>query len=141
MRILPRNLMKKDFSSYFVSKQYLNRILDVHWVWHVHMLAPHHYHHDLLNTPLQRIINHQPLDPLSQEAKNKRNKTASVWRQLYPDEPFNIDVSAPTSHSEYSSSFTYDIITASSRQKVFYYQVQLTIIDTVGVPKSTLVSG
>ena len=97
--------------------------LDIHWVWHVHMLAPQHYQHDLLQSPLGRIINHEPCNPGSVKAKTKRARTASAWRKLYPDEPFEIDVLATEHGSEFSSSFTYDIVTASSRQKVFFYQV------------------
>lgn len=34
--------------------------LDVHWVWHVHMLAPAQYKHDLKNNSvLQRALNHR----------------------------------------------------------------------------------
>ena len=97
--------------------------LDVAWVWHVHMLAPHHYRLDLSESPLKRIINHQPKDPLSQVAINKRKQTAIKWSQLYPDVPFDIDLNNIVQTEEFVSSFSYNIVEASSRQKLFYYQV------------------
>ena len=34
-------------------------ISDVHWVWHVHMLAPQTYRNDLQRSILGRPINHR----------------------------------------------------------------------------------
>ena len=98
--------------------------LDVHWVWHVHMLAPLSYSRDLQATSLGRIINHRPLQPLGSQATDMRRKTKEKWLELFPGEPFDIQTAA--GQTEFTSSFTYDILQASSRQRVFYYQVVLT---------------
>ena len=96
--------------------------LDVHWVWHVHMLAPLAYRQDLQRTRLARIINHRPLGPHSAKARELRARTKEKWVEMFPEEPFDLQ---PTSagQTEFTSSFTYDILQASHRQKVFYYQV------------------
>ena len=96
--------------------------LDVHWVWHVHMLAPLAYRQDLQRTLLARIINHRPLGPYSAKARELRARTKEKWVEMFPEEPFDLQ---PTSagQTEFTSSFTYDILQASHRQKVFYYQV------------------
>ena len=101
--------------------------LDVHWAWHLHMLAPLSYRQDLLATSLGRIINHQPRDPQSTAAREIRQRTSEKWSELFPGESFHSQSGADVdqTHSDFSSSFTYDIVKASGRQKVFYYQVSL----------------
>ena len=103
--------------------------LDVHWVWHVHMLAPMNYHQDLSQSPLGRIINHQPINPQSQEAIGKRKQTAFKWIETFPDIPFELSLTEENSfHGEFSSKLSYNIIAASERQKVFFYQVKQSIL-------------
>ena len=99
--------------------------LDVHWAWHVHMLAPRVYTRDLLGSPLQRIINHRPLDVLGEEAAKKRAKTAAKWGEAFPGVSFEPDLQTLTLNDDFKSPFSYDIISASARQKVFYYQVNI----------------
>jgi len=98
--------------------------IDIHWVWHVHMLSPGCYHDDLCSSPLKRIINHQPVNPLSREAVDKRKKTAFQWELLFPGVPFDLDLDIKYEENHVSK-FWYDIISASSRQKSFFYQVSL----------------
>ena len=99
--------------------------LDVHWVWHLHMLAPLAYRQDLLTTSLGRTINHQPRDPQSTEARVRRKRTSEKWAELFPGEPFDSQTGEDVVQTDFTSSFTYDMVEASSRQKVFYYQVSL----------------
>ena len=99
--------------------------LDIHWVWHVHMLAPLHYAQDLTESPLGRIINHKPADLLGEAAIRKRKQTAAKWSNLFPGEPFEIDLETIiVDENEFKSPFSYDILSASARQKIFYYQVR-----------------
>ena len=99
--------------------------LDVHWVWHVHMLAPAKYARDLQESPLGRIINHKPADILGKEATRKRKQTAAKWSNLFPEEPFEKELKTMIEDkNEFKSSFSYDILSASARQKIFYYQVR-----------------
>ena len=66
------------------------------------------------------------------DLKAKRDATVDVWTQEYPTEPYwppnkeDYEVmteGAPTS-DQFVSSFSYDIISAALRQKLFYYQVR-----------------
>ena len=99
--------------------------LDVHWVWHLHMLAPLYYRKDLLATSLGRIINHKPRDPQSTGARHIRQRTCEKWQQLFPGESFHSPTGADVDQTDFSSSFTYNLVEASGRQNVFYYQVSL----------------
>ena len=99
--------------------------IDIHWVWHVHMLAPLHYAHDLTESSLRRIINHTPEDLLGESAISKRKKTAAKWSNLFPEVPFEIDLKTIIpEENEFKSPISDDILSASARQKIFYYQVR-----------------
>jgi len=103
--------------------------LDVHWVWYVHMLAPCKYKADLERSDLRRVIGHVASNPSSDNARFKREKTALLWRQSYPNEPFDISINDATSEQNkpiYGTAFSYDILKASERQQSFYYQVSLS---------------
>ena len=60
------------------------------------------------------------------ELKAKRDATADAWTQEYPSEPFwppnKADYEEPTA-LQFVSNFSYDILSAALRQKLFYYQV------------------
>ena len=86
------------------------------------MLSPGHYGHDLSQSILNRIIDHQPKDLLCEDAKHKRMRSRIKWEELYPEVPFDLDLNT-ICEENFSSSFSYDIITASSRQQSFFYQV------------------
>ena len=89
------------------------------------MLAPMNYHQDLSESPLRRIINHQPINPQSKEAIGKRKQTAIKWIETFPDIPFELSLTDENSFDdEFSSKLTYNIVAASERQKVFFYQVK-----------------
>ena len=68
------------------------------------------------------------------DLKAKRDATADMWNRQYPDEPF-----WPPNKSDYEeegdesaagrshlSKFSYDIVAAALRQKLFYYQVSMS---------------
>ena len=100
--------------------------LDVHWVWHVHMLAPVSYRTDCLAvTGGNRVLNHQLNSLTSTDAK--REKTRMSWNRRYPNVPFEIsDVSGyRDDDTDFQSKITYDINAAAQRQGAFYYQVSL----------------
>ena len=112
--------------------------MDVHFVWHCHMLSPLHYHADLEKSPLARAIDHIPSCP--SELEEKRERTRLLWMSMFPHEPF--DPAPPHAHGgptppkvaeDETPAFTYDIEKAAARQKVFYYQVSPGII-TCGHP-------
>ena len=80
---------------------------------------------DLAESPLGRIINHKPADILGETAIRKRKQTAAKWSNLFPEEPFEKDLETIIADkNEFKSPFSYDILSASARQKIFYYQVR-----------------
>ena len=99
--------------------------LDVHWVWHVHMLAPVQYAQDLAESPLRRVINHKPGELFGDAAIRKRKQTSAQWSNLFPEEPFEKDLETIfEDRNEFKSPFCYDILSAAARQKIFFYQVR-----------------
>jgi hypothetical protein len=105
--------------------------LDVHWIWHVHMLAPYYYEKDcqkLVNKP----IDHRLMSENTRHAAVERTK--QLWLVRYKNEPFEpyldpaIDGNTCNgfhSGEEYQPKCSYDLEGAVSRQRVFYYQVSL----------------
>jgi hypothetical protein len=102
--------------------------IDIHWIWHVHMLSPSAYHKDCFKASFSRMFNHK-LDTLEEMSK-KREKTKILWQQCYPKDPFDL----PDENSFCSiyqhilevqevSAFGYDVIAAALRQRSFVYQV------------------
>ncbi|XP_071745850.1 uncharacterized protein [Lepeophtheirus salmonis] len=96
--------------------------LDIHWVWHVHMLAPVAYRADTISVA-GRFIGHQ-LNSIHDYTYKMRD-TKDAWELMYPEVPFN-DISSFTVPEGYIPKFSYDIASAARRQRDFYYQVALS---------------
>lgn len=105
--------------------------LDVHWIWHVHMLAPYYYEKDCTNL-VNKIIDHKLMYDSIRQAAVERTK--QLWAVRFKNEPFepyldagNEAVTCNGYHSadEYRPKCSYDLVGAVSRQRVFYYQVSL----------------
>ena len=89
--------------------------LDVHWVWHVHMLCPRKYASDCV-----KIISLLP-----QHRYDADGELARVLWEKYTDEPFDVDYQDIPNETYFESCLRYDIVAASQRQKGFYYHVSL----------------
>ena len=97
--------------------------LDIAWVWHVHMLLPISYEKDC-NEVVSTLVDHKVL--VGKQRSRGLEKARILWKQLYPSEPFEVDLTAAVSNApEFESRIEYDITAACSRQRVFYYQVSL----------------
>ncbi len=96
--------------------------LDVHWVWHVHMLAPPSYSEDCARVA-GRVVDHNLKSPAVLEAS--RSKTEPLWQKRYPGVPFELNGSSPgyIEEAPSKSRISYDIVEAALRQGSFYYQV------------------
>jgi hypothetical protein len=99
--------------------------MDIHWVWHVHMLAPVSYSNDCKVT-VGRKLGHalRPLELL----EDLRKSTKTIWEEHYPGVPFVVDLTTlekPDTLVKEASTISYDIKAAALRQGVFYYQVSL----------------
>ena len=116
--------------------------LDVHWVWHVHMLAPYYYEKDCLGL-VNCVPDHKLLSDNSRHAAMERAKV--IWEERYRSEPFHVPLDPGPGegskdgggagggmngsavcngyHEPYQRRSKYDIESASARQRMFYYQV------------------
>lgn len=99
--------------------------LDVHWIWHCHMLAPYVYEKDCMKL-IGKIVDHQVMSHYDIDLAQKR--TRQIWEERYPKEPFDWTVQAPEGLARtesYSSKSSYNLERAVDRQSKFYYQVSL----------------
>ena len=101
--------------------------LDVHWVWHVHMLSPTSYAKDC-NDKYGRILGHH-LHSIH-NMNEIREKTKVFWTGKYDQEPFELTLDEVPMYltkipDDYTTQLSYDIAEAAQRQKLFFYQVSL----------------
>ena len=101
--------------------------LDIAWVWHVHMLAPHYYEKDCVNI-VSELVDHVPLN--SGQREEGLEEAKRVWKAMYPSEPFDVDLTEPpTVVTEHKSRVQYNLEEACYRQSKFFYQVSLPRYD------------
>ena len=94
--------------------------LDVHWIWHCHMLSPYDYQADCKRL-VGKVIDHIPKS--TRELIAGRQVAAIQWKERYATEPFDsFPVSPDIRHERLS---TYDLVAAAQRQSNFYYNVSL----------------
>ncbi len=101
--------------------------LDVHWVWHCHMLAPYYYEKDCMKI-VGMVPSHSTMSYSERSAANKVAR--QLWNAAFPDEVFNLDLDSPNTWPEtvqmpYQSQCKYNIEAAIARQRLFFYQVSL----------------
>uniref|UniRef100_A0A0M3HR55 SHR-BD domain-containing protein n=1 Tax=Ascaris lumbricoides TaxID=6252 RepID=A0A0M3HR55_ASCLU len=96
--------------------------LDVHWVWHCHMLSPTHYQEDCENI-CGTVVDHKLLS--SDEIQQRYEQSVSVWQSHCGDEPYDFIASTSIAHPPYQSKSSYDIAAAAQRQRNFNYQISL----------------
>ena len=98
--------------------------LDVHWVWHVHMLSPTKYAEDC--TRLHGAVFDHTLSILNQSHPLYGQDARMEWEQAYPEEPFELSRQEVEDRKdiwgEHSTELSYDILGAALRQKAFFYQ-------------------
>ena len=87
------------------------------------MLSPLDYERDC-NEIVSTLVDHRIHVGKPREAGLR--KARLLWNQLFPMEPFEVDLTAPVCNvPRFSSRIQYSIVAACSRQKVFNYQVFL----------------
>ena len=97
--------------------------LDIAWVWHVHMLSSISYEKDC-NEVVSTLVDHKIL--VGEQRTRGLERARILWKELYPSEPFEVDLTASVGNApDFESRIEYDITAACGRQRVFYYQVSL----------------
>ncbi|KAK3600650.1 hypothetical protein CHS0354_031563 [Potamilus streckersoni] len=99
--------------------------LDIHWVWHCHMLCPKTYVKDCMNI-VGVVVDHAFVEDRSKALQ----RSQSLWYPKYQErhESFELDLhTLPTQLKPITkkSRLSYNIKQAASRQGAFYYQVSL----------------
>lgn len=98
--------------------------LDIAWVWHCHMLSPVAYTHDCIKA-VGHVVDYKVF------LNNRDNQytmdlARSYWDEMYPGEPFTVNLdNGKCPNTDFSSSLSYDIESAITRQQAFYFQVSL----------------
>lgn len=70
--------------------------LDIAWVWHVHMLSPVSYENDC-NEIVSTLVDHKIV--VGEKRKKGLERAMVLWKELYPTEPFEVDLTAPVSNA------------------------------------------
>lgn len=112
-----------------VSKNHLLELeppIDIHWIWHCHMLAPRAYASDCQSVT-GTVVDHK--FRITKSANDEaRSNAIQIWNRWFPDEPFDVDFNAPLPKENLEPKTTmirYDILAATSRQRSFYYHISL----------------
>jgi hypothetical protein len=96
-------------------------------VWHCHLLAPIRYEEDCkanYNSVIEHTIR------TGEEYDKAVAVSEQYWKEKYPDIPFIVDFQEANADENFTGSsglfaFSYDLVSAAGRQKMFYYQVSL----------------
>ena len=95
--------------------------LDVHWVWHVHMLSPTKYAEDCKRLH-GAVFDH---------SLGAEESAREEWERAHPEEPFQLSRQDVEDRrdiwGEHSSDLSYDVLGAALRQKLFFYQVGISL--------------
>ena len=87
------------------------------------MLSPVSYQRDC-NEIVAALVDHKIL--VGEQRYEGLVKARALWEKLYPEEPFEVDLTAPVCDApDFQSRIEYDIEAACARQRVFNYQVSL----------------
>ncbi|KAK4367906.1 hypothetical protein RND71_011698 [Anisodus tanguticus] len=100
--------------------------LDCEWVWHCHRLNPVRYKTDCEQLYGRILDNHNVVSSVKGMSKMETKET---WKQLYPNEPYDLDSARALSDNniaqilESEKCSNYDLVSAVKRQSPFFYQV------------------
>lgn len=99
--------------------------LDCEWIWHCHRLNPVQYIRDCKKV-YGRILNNDNVESSTRTKSTVQSE--KVWKELYPEEPFQLEFTSSSDtamdvNPEAADDITYDLVSAVKRQSSFYYQV------------------
>ena len=100
--------------------------LDVHLVWHVHMLSPVKYRSDCERL-IGQVPNHR-LRILRSDRNDAADRARNMWELKHPGGPYDFPEPGSkelSSCGAFETNITYDLVSAVRRQRSFYYNVSL----------------
>ena len=87
------------------------------------MLSPINYERDCREV-VSTLVDHKVL--VGEQRTRGLARAKNLWTTSYPNEPFEVDLTASVANAlAFESQIRYDIAAACGRQRVFYYQVSL----------------
>lgn len=121
-------MIQSTLPTFQSQKRDVNNIppLDVHWVWHSHMLSPTHYRRDC-EAICGTVVDHKLLS--SEEIQERYESSVKAWQDFCGQEPYDFLASSQkrnTAGETYTQVSSYDIWAAVQRQRNFNYQVSLS---------------
>ena len=96
--------------------------LDVHWIWHCHMLCPLAYIKDITNILGKQLYHRFPETQI--EEQRLRKNAEELWRETFKDE-CSFYPAKNQSAPAYESRISYNLEAAVLRQRDFFYNVSL----------------
>ena len=99
--------------------------LDILWIWHTHMLSPLNYKKNC-NQIFQRVFGHELCS--NERLGQKRAETKLLWVTDYPDEPYDVARSKSIPPRDQKLAIEFDLMAATKRKKLFYYQVYSNLL-------------
>lgn len=100
---------------------------DIEWIWLCHMLSPKTYEMDCLSL-VGTVVNHTFYS--LQERQQRLQASENYWFQMYgaDEEPFNLEQSTSNASilEDCTSSLSYDLVAAATRQTSFYEKLSST---------------
>jgi hypothetical protein len=95
---------------------------DIAWIWHCHLLSPTNYIKNC-ETLFGKVLVHFCFSRY--EMQMNQLYTKILWEHHIKDQPFEPLTEPAQLDPDFKSRIEYDLVAASSRQKMFYYNVSL----------------
>ncbi|CAA7039014.1 unnamed protein product [Microthlaspi erraticum] len=118
-------LAKYSEAESLVSEGPLVPPLDCEWIWHCHRLNPVRFKSDCEQL-YGRVVDNSGV--VSSVNGNSKLKTKALWKNLYPEEPYDLDLNKDVSERSSEKHTKYDLVSAAKRQSAFYYQVSRSYV-------------
>ena len=97
--------------------------LDIHWIWHCHMLSPQTYRNDC-HMHVGAFPDHH-FRVLRQEKDGAVTSAKALWNSNFPGEPFEVKYEDVPDNIMHDTKLSYDLYAAAQRQRGFFYHVSL----------------
>uniref|UniRef100_A0A914CAN7 Uncharacterized protein n=1 Tax=Acrobeloides nanus TaxID=290746 RepID=A0A914CAN7_9BILA len=93
--------------------------LDVHFIWHTHMLRPLEYRKDCIEM-VGKIVDHKSFTKEELVDKNRRKVAMEAWNKFDPNKTYDFGL---VEHHDYEMKSSYDLLSAAFRQQQFMKKI------------------
>uniref|UniRef100_A0A914CSV5 Uncharacterized protein n=1 Tax=Acrobeloides nanus TaxID=290746 RepID=A0A914CSV5_9BILA len=96
--------------------------LDVHFIWHCHMLRPLSYRKDCISI-VGTVVDHKVFSNEKLNDNEIRNCAKKTWQEFIPIEPYDFDSQNYAVSGQYEQQSSYDLKSAVHRQQTFIKKI------------------